>query len=58
MASQKRKKTMKKIVKKNPGLLGRAGRGLLGRGASIRQAVEGTPTRKKKTTAKKKRKRY
>lgn len=35
------KKAVKKAVKKNPGLLGKAARGLLGRRAKLRKAMSG-----------------
>ncbi len=52
-----RKKTLKKAVKGMGGLLGRAGRGLMGRRGQIERAVSGNGSRRK-TTPKKKRKRY
>lgn len=51
----KRKKTLKKGMKKAGGLLGRAGRGLMGRGRQIEEAVyQPKTTRKKPNPAKKK----
>ena len=53
--AKKRKKTLKKGMKRAGGLLGRAGRGLMGRGRQIEEAVyQPTRTRKKPSPAKKK----
>ncbi len=60
--TKKRKRTMKKAMGRAGGLLGRAGRGLMGRASRIEEAVSPTPTRKrtakKKQTVKKKKRRY
>ncbi len=50
------KKAVRKAVKRNPGLLGKAARGLGGRMRRIEAAVEGAQTAKKKKRAVKKRK--
>lgn len=50
-AAQKRKRTMKKAMKKQGGLLGRAGRRLMGRAQQIEAGVSGNPPPKKKKRA-------
>ena len=53
--TKKRKRTMKKAMGRAGGLLGRAGRGLMGRGAQIEKQVSGNGNSRKKAAPKKKR---
>ncbi len=59
--TQKRKRTMKKAMRGAGGLLGRAGRDIMGRAGRIEAAVNPKPTRKKAAKKKqsvKKKRRY
>ena len=60
MANNGRKKTLKKAARRAGGLLGIAGRSLMGRGAQIERAVggNGNSRKKRKAAPKKKRMRY